>query len=161
LLSGGAEQEPANLSPADQLKAISKTFSLSKVELAKALGVSRQTLYDWLEGRPMSPENEDRVLQLAHLAWDFGGKDGQSLLRRMVDEPLWKGEDSFLKLLLSHPWDETKLRRALGEAKARTERKKTTSASAWLRSLGFSEPGPSEKAANLGHNLLLDELKRP
>lgn len=156
----GAEQGPTSFSPADQLKAISKTFSLSKVELAKVLGVSRQTIYDWLDGRPMSHENEDRVLRLAQLAWDFGGKDGQTLLRRLVAEPLRSGEPSILMLLLAHPWNETRLRRALGEARARTERKKTGSASAWLRSLGFSEPGPAEKAANLGQNVPLDELSR-
>ena len=160
VLLAGAERGPEGLSPAEQLKTISKILSLSKVELARVLGVSRQTIYDWLEGRPVSPENEDRLLRLARLAWDFGGKDGKSLLRRFTTQSVHEGEPSILEMLLTDPWDEKRLRRALGEAQARTTRRKSESARAWLRSFGFPEPKPSEKTANLGHNLLLDDLER-
>jgi DNA-binding transcriptional regulator YiaG len=146
--------------PPEQLNLISKTFSLSKVELARTLGVSRQTIYEWLAGRPVSAENEERLLRLARLAWDFGGQEGQSLLRRFVAEAASEGEPSILEMLFDSPWNEPKLRRALGEAQARTVRRKSGSASSWLRSLGFREPDSSERAANLGYNVFLDDIKR-
>jgi transcriptional regulator with XRE-family HTH domain len=156
----GAEQGVEMLSPAEQLKTITKTLSLSKVELAKSLGVSRQAIYDWLGEQPVSAENEDRLLHLARLAWDFGGREGKSLLRRFVATSAREGDSSILEMLLDPPWNEPKLRRALAEARSKTERRKTGSVSAWLGSLGFPDPEPSEKAANQDHNLLLDDSRR-
>lgn len=160
LLLLGSERGTEDLSPPEKLNLISKTFSLSKVELARSLGVSRQTIYEWLAGRPVSAENEERLLRLARMAWDFGGREGQSLLRRFVEEAPNEGETSLLDLLLDPPWNDTQLRRALDEAQARTLHGKSSSASTWLRNLGFPEPSSLERAANLGHNLLFDDLKR-
>ena len=160
VLSLGVDPDVENFPPPEQLRLIAKTFSLSKVELARALDVSRQTIYEWLAGRPVSPANEGRLLRLARLAWDFGGQEGQSLLRRFVAEAASEGEPSILEMLLDSPWNEPQLRRALGEAQVRTVRRKSGSASEWLRSIGFPQPGSSEQAANLGQNLFLDDVKR-
>lgn len=55
----------ALISLSDRITMVSKELNLSKTFLAKALGVSRQTIYDWLEGKNSSAKDEN----LNKIAW--------------------------------------------------------------------------------------------
>jgi predicted transcriptional regulator len=59
----------------------------SITDVANALGVSRQTVYSWMAGKPITPENASRLTDLCNAA-DLFSKEGIAvhypLLRRTV-----------------------------------------------------------------------------
>lgn len=159
----GRSNDLEALSPAEQLRMIAKTFNLSKAELARALDVSRQAIYDWLASQSMSPQSEERVRRLAQLAWKFGGRAKRVLPRRPLITPVREGEPSILDLLTSSQGNYDRVEAALStllEDRVRGSGVRG-SATSWLRSLGFRDPSQKERDANLGHNLFLGDLHRP
>ena len=54
--------------PAGDLEHIKRTLRLSVAGLARALGVSRQAIYDWQAGKPIAGENAERLADLARAA---------------------------------------------------------------------------------------------
>jgi hypothetical protein len=81
-------------------------------------------------------------------------------MRRFIVESLGGSEPSIIEMLEEDPWDEERIRSALARARDRTSQRGENRASAWLRSLGFPEPSPATKAANLDYNLMIDDWKR-
>lgn len=65
------EQRPS----AQILRDAKDTLRLSVTELAETLGVSRQTVYSWLGGAAIAPDNEMRVLALGELASSLTATD--------------------------------------------------------------------------------------
>src|SRR5215469_11996811 len=55
-------------SPADNLGYIRTVLRPSVTDLARALGVSRQAIYDWQAGRPIAAENAARITDIARAA---------------------------------------------------------------------------------------------
>lgn len=55
-------------SPGSQLEFIRQTLGLNVSDLASALGVSRPTVYAWLEGDEPSPENYKQIARLKRVA---------------------------------------------------------------------------------------------
>lgn len=55
-------------SPAENLKRIREVLNPAVSDLATTLGVSRQSVYNWLNGDPVAEENAAKLEQLAHAA---------------------------------------------------------------------------------------------
>ena len=51
--------------PAGDLEHIRTTLRISVSDLARALGVSRQAVYDWRAGKAITPDNGERLIDLA------------------------------------------------------------------------------------------------
>jgi hypothetical protein len=64
-------------SPAEDLDQIRTVLRPSVTDLAKALGVSRQAIYDWQAGRPIAAANVARLQDVARAA-DLFAREGQS-----------------------------------------------------------------------------------
>jgi len=68
----GAEANPASAIPTVEvpaaLKEIRDGLSLNTVQLAQALGVSRQAIYDWEDGKTVKEENRERITMLLRFA---------------------------------------------------------------------------------------------
>jgi len=162
-----AQTAPADVGPrvevmsaAEHLTLVSMAFSLGKRELSAILRVSRQSIYDWLRGGDLSPQNRRRLLRLARLAREFGGDAGKGILHRFIAEPIEEGQPSILDMLERDRWDERRIRVFLTEARERTARSRASSARTWLESLGMQRPGPAEEALALERNLLDHDWKR-
>lgn len=55
------------------LAEIRDAFSLSTVQLAEVLGVSRQAVYDWSAGKTVKPENRQRIGQILEFVGTWRG----------------------------------------------------------------------------------------
>lgn len=74
-------------SPTENLARIREVLKPTMLELASALGVSRQAVYDWQQGSQPVPQTAERLAQLARVA-DVFAEEGLSVdaktLRRKV-----------------------------------------------------------------------------
>jgi transcriptional regulator with XRE-family HTH domain len=73
---------------AKKLRIIKDSFKLSMVELAKIFEVSRQSLYDWLEGKTLSNDNSDKLEKfyfVFELLNDTGIELSPQVIRRNID----------------------------------------------------------------------------
>lgn len=66
-----SEASASRSSPAENLTLIRTVLRASVADLAKALGVSRQAVYDWQAGRPIAAENATRIEDIARAAEIF------------------------------------------------------------------------------------------
>lgn len=74
--------------PTQNLNLVIRVLQLSNTELARTLSVSRQTVYNWLEGENISLENAEKLANLASIAElfaDFDDKKIKELLRRKLN----------------------------------------------------------------------------
>ena len=81
-------------SPADNLDYIRKVLRPSVTDLARALGVSRQAIYDWQAGRPIAAENAARLQDIAHAA-DIFAREGLSATAQVMRRPITNGQNLF------------------------------------------------------------------
>ena len=81
------EQADLNRSPTENLAYIRATLGPSVTDLAFALDVSRQAIYDWNSGKPIAPSNAARLADLAKVTEMFsaaGVKASSAILRRPI-----------------------------------------------------------------------------
>ena len=84
-------------SPADSLEFIRTVLRPSVADLAKALGVSRQAVYDWQAGQPIAAVNVARIEDVARAAEIFAREGLQAtpqLMRRSI-----AGRKNFFEIL--------------------------------------------------------------
>jgi DNA-binding XRE family transcriptional regulator len=81
-------------SPADDLERIRRVLRPSVTDLAKALGVSRQAIYDWQAGRPIAAENASRLLDIARAA-DLLAREGLQATAQVMRRPITNGKNLF------------------------------------------------------------------
>jgi DNA-binding XRE family transcriptional regulator len=77
-----------SLSSAENLNVIFKLLHLNHSELARTLNVSRQTIYNWIDGENISFENSEKLANLASVAELFVGfnqRKIRDLLRRKLN----------------------------------------------------------------------------
>jgi DNA-binding XRE family transcriptional regulator len=85
---------PTAASPADNLEHIRMVLRPSVTDLARALGVSRQAIYDWQAGRPIAAENVARIQDIARAA-DFFAREGLQATAQLVRRPIINGKNIF------------------------------------------------------------------
>ena len=119
------EQTPSSMSSADQMNLIVHTLGFNKRQLAELFGVSRQTIYDWLNGSNVSDENASRISVLAHLLMEITANTRRPLYHRFTTQPLVEGEPSILDLLRAEPWDTAHILAQLHRARNLTTERQT------------------------------------
>ncbi|MDA8248466.1 MAG: hypothetical protein M0Z28_04750 [Rhodospirillales bacterium] len=77
--------------PAEDLAHIRATLRPSVTELANALGVSRQAVYDWNQGKPVAPGNAARLADLAKAA-DVLSMEGLTTTGNVLRRPIISGK---------------------------------------------------------------------
>jgi transcriptional regulator with XRE-family HTH domain len=143
-------REPA--STPERIRDVLRFLGLTKTQLKDACRVSRQTLYDWLEGR-FEPEAE-RAERLEHLhalalvAREAGGP----LSAKVVERKLPDGKTLAALLCAARPrYDE--LKRIVAALAGATAGRKGRSARARLEQLGGRPPSRGAQEATLADNL--------
>jgi len=81
-------------SPADNLEYIRTVLRTSVTDLARALGVSRQAIYDWQAGRPIAAENVARLQDIARAA-DLFAREGLQATAHVMRRPIANGKNLF------------------------------------------------------------------
>ena len=79
---------PTSLGASQNLKLVFDVLQINHSELARTLNVSRQAIYNWLDGENISSDNSERLANLAVVAELFVGFDRRKikdLLRRKLD----------------------------------------------------------------------------
>jgi len=110
----------------------STVLGLGKSQIARILGVSRMTLYDWIKGE-IEPQgrNAVRLASLGRLTTEISRDTERPLYHRFVETPLEGEPSSILELLLQDEWDEQQLLALLQRARDLTaERDRRIGASA-------------------------------
>jgi transcriptional regulator with XRE-family HTH domain len=163
---GRAPAEPArtaaspailSLSVPEQLQEAQAALSLNRSQLAQMLGVSRPTLYEWLEGNSPSASNTSRLSALLQLLQAAGIKAAAPLNARFVRQPLGLERPALIELLSQEPLDSQAVLSALAEARrlgdeavqareAREER---------LRTLGYDEVTEQQRREQLATTVSL------
>ncbi|GAB4206844.1 MAG: hypothetical protein OHK0013_23860 [Sandaracinaceae bacterium] len=147
------------MSSAEQAHEVMAALSLNKTQLAEVLGVSRPTLYDWLEGKEPNVANARRLTGLLRLLASAGVSAAEPISPRFVREALQEGEPSLLALLKADVPDEARIAAVLAEAKGLEDEalRRRHRREERLRARGFEEPTPEARRANLALNVALRE----
>jgi hypothetical protein len=80
--------------PADDLEQIRRVLRPSVADLARALGVSRQAIYDWQANRPIAAENVARVQDIARAA-DLFAQEGLETTPHLMRRTITGGKNFF------------------------------------------------------------------
>lgn len=99
----GEDNESALLSPdppRDQLQFIRETLKLNVSDLASVLGVSRPTVYAWLEGDEPSSENYTQIARLKRIADEVHGL-AIPRFEKLLKRPIFQGLSFLDKLKAS------------------------------------------------------------
>ncbi len=80
--------------PAEDLAHVRATLKPSITDLASALGVSRQAVYDWNQGKPVAPANAARLADLAKAA-DVLSMEGLTTTGSVLRRPIIAGKSLF------------------------------------------------------------------
>jgi DNA-binding transcriptional regulator YiaG len=152
-------QAVLRMSSADQANEVMAALNLSKTQLAEVLGVSRPTIYDWLDGKEPNTANAQRLIRLVQLLANAGVTAADSIRPRFVRESLNDGEPSLLELLKADTVDEVRVAKVLAEAKALQDDAEGARVAREdrLRALGFEEPTTEQRKENLAINVALHE----
>lgn len=152
-------QAVLRMSSADRALEVMAALNLNKTQFAEVLGVSRPTLYDWLEGKEPNAANARRLTTLAKLLADAGVTAADSLSPRFVREALNDGEPSLLDLLKADMLDETRVAKVIAEAKALEDEAEGARVAREdrLRALGYELPTDEQRKQNLALNVALRE----
>jgi hypothetical protein len=81
-------------SPAENLEHIRRVLQPNVTDLARALGVSRQAIYDWQAGRPIAADNVTRIEDLARAA-DLFAREGLQATAQVMRRPIRDGKNLF------------------------------------------------------------------
>lgn len=80
--------------PMEDLSHIRAVLKPAVTDLAHALGVSRQAIYDWQSGKPINADNAARLADLARAADIFAG-EGLTASAQLLRRPITSGKGLF------------------------------------------------------------------
>jgi len=80
--------------PAEDLAHIRNVFRPSITDLANALAVSRQAVYDWQAGKPIAADNAARLSDLGRAA-DLFAREGLIATAQLLRRPIMSGKNLF------------------------------------------------------------------
>ncbi|MDZ4697454.1 MAG: helix-turn-helix domain-containing protein [Deltaproteobacteria bacterium] len=145
------------LSVADQAREVLAALSLNKTQLAVVLGVSRPTLYDWLEGRDPNASNAQRLTTLLRLLSRGGVTSADPLIPRFLRQSLSDGTPSLFDVLSARVIDEVRFLELVREAKSLGEQaeNRRLRREEQLRSIGFDDPSDGERRDQLARNIAM------
>lgn len=145
------------LSVADQAREALASLSLNKTQLADVLGVSRPTLYDWLDGKEPNASNAQRLTALLRLLANAGVTSASPLSPRFLRQSLSEGGTPLLAALSAEPIDEQLISSLVREAKALGDEagSRRVSREKRLRALGFEEPSEEQRREQLARNVAM------
>jgi transcriptional regulator with XRE-family HTH domain len=86
--------KPDAVSPGEILAHIRAVLRANVTDLARALRVSRQAIYDWQAGRPMAADNIERLRDVARAA-DLFVSEGFEATAYLMRRPIAKGQNFF------------------------------------------------------------------
>ena len=148
-------QPISTLPIARQVRELQAALSVNKSELARILGVSRPTVYDWLDAGEPNADNRSRIRTLLRLLSESLVSANNPLFPRFVRSALEPEEQSLLELLGEEMIDEVTAKNAIRRVKVlgdamgaeREERE------ARVRGAGFEEVDGGQRKANLARNV--------
>ena len=156
------DTQPITLPIARQVRELQAALSINKSELSRILGVSRPTVYDWLDDVEPNADNRARIRTLTRLLAESGVSANNPLFPRFVRSALEPGNQVLLDVLSEETIDEATAKNLIRKAKAvgdaiDAEREARESR---LREAGFEEPDEEQRRANLATNVALLEWPR-
>ncbi|MGH7074461.1 MAG: hypothetical protein ACREFD_09720 [Stellaceae bacterium] len=90
-----ATEDPATgRTPAEDLAHVRRVLRAAIADLARALGVSRQAVYDWQNGKPVAEDNAARLADLARAA-DVFSAEGLMASAQILRRPILSGKNLF------------------------------------------------------------------
>lgn len=166
---------PTNETPPSGLKAVLAlsvphqarealaALALNKTQLAGVLGVSRPTLYDWLDGKEPNALNAQRLTMVLRLLASAGITSASPLSPRFLRQALTEGGPSLLEALSAESIDESLVSSLAREAKALGEQAqlRRTSREERLRALGFDSPSDAQRREQLARNVAMRDWPKP
>ena len=145
------------LSVADQAREALAALALNKTQLASVLGVSRPTLYDWLDGKEPNAFNSQRLTTLLRLLASAGVTSANPLSPRFLRQALKEDGTPLLEALSAESIDEQLVSSLVREAKALGEQAQSRRAlrEDRLRALGFEAPSDEQRREQLARNVAM------
>jgi len=145
------------LSVAEQAREVLTALSLNKSQLAEVLGVSRPTLYDWLDGKEPNSSNAQRLTTLLRLLASADVTSTRPFSPRFLNQALTERGTSLLAALSAPSMNEPLVLSLVREGKALGERAEARriSREERLRSLGFEEPSDEQRREQLARNVAM------
>ena len=142
---------------ARQVRELQAALSINKSELARVLGVSRPTVYDWLGGGEPNAENRSRIRTLLRVLSESRVSSKSPLFPRFVRSRLEPENQILLDLLSEETIDEATAKNLVRRAKALGDAidAQREEHEARLRDAGFEEPDAEQRKANLARNVAL------
>lgn len=147
---------------ARQVREIQAALSINKSELSRILGVSRPTVYDWLDDGEPNADNRARIRTLMRLLAESGVSANNPLFPRFVRSALEPGNQILLDVLSEETIDEATAKNLIRRAKAVGDAidAEREAREARLREAGLEEPDEEQRRANLATNVALLEWPR-
>lgn len=147
---------------ARQVRELQAALSINKSELSRILGVSRPTVYDWLDDGEPNADNRARIRTLMRLLAESGVSANNPLFPRFVRSALEPGNQILLDVLSEETIDEATAKNLIRRAKAVGDAidAQREAREARLREAGFEEPDEEQRRANLATNVALLEWPR-
>ena len=147
----------AKLTVTDQLLELLASLSLNKSQMASVLGVSRPTLYEWLNGNEPKKINTDRIDSLHRVLAAAGVSSTKPLNARFVQRRMVEDQPNLLEALKNINSTEDELNiliKAVQNAgveagNRRVEREER------LRDLGYDDPNTEQRQNNTKLNVAL------
>jgi len=155
-------EQALTMSIADQAREVSAALSINKTQLAEILGVSRPTLYSWLDGSNPKPGNSDRLLTILRIMSKSHVDSHHPLNARFVRNPLSEDSKPLIELLKTDSCKEEEITSVFEAAKALSDKvaKQAEAREERWRKLGYEEPSFEERKATLNRNITARNLDR-
>jgi len=166
-VQAGATSEPlvATISESAQVAYLLDNLISNRSALADILGISRTALYDWMAGKPVSPENSAHLNRISACVLKAASGRSAKLYHRYVTERILAKTAplaQLLKNLKDEHFDQTPILALLAKAWDMSEERdsKDRSLDQRLANRAFPELSSEQRRTNAEHNRFMQDLRR-